>query len=59
MLHVASYPLVSYTLSHLLTNDRAEGDDTVANGEKNHNSQGGLVDEGVVVAVGAHRGALG
>ena len=31
-------------LSHLLTNDRAEGDDTVANGEENLDSEGGLVE---------------
>ena len=53
-----------HIFSHLLTDDGAEGDDTVANGEQHLDSQGGLVDEGVVVAataaaVRAHRGALG
>ena len=47
-----------HAAAYLLTNDSAEGDDAVANGEEDHNSQGGFVDEGGLV-VGPHHGALG
>ena len=44
MAHIAPWAHPCSPLSHLLTNDRAEGDDTVANGEENLDSEGGLVE---------------